>query len=732
MLKRARPALILCLGLTSGCIIRTGAQPSQPPQPAAQTPVKPLVDPALHARTVDVKEELFGVTVPDEYRWMETQTEELVDWVEKHGTRTRGHLDALAQRDQLQTRILELIDEDQNARSVARRGERVFFLRQVKGQTQPSLVVRDNLSSSDRVLFDPAKQKEAGSIDNYMPSPDGSVVALNWSNAGAERGAIRFIDVNTGALLPDILPRIWGEFPAHWAKDGKSVAYTQMLPLKKGVDPMLNMKVKHHVLGQPAEQDAILLDGTSNPTLKFVPQEFPILEFSGDGKWAIATGQGARSDVQIAVASTKGLSDKTKWNYIANYDGQISGYTVHSNKLYVLTTKGAPNGQVQVYDLKRPGQAPTTLIAADPQSTISSIHSSKNGLFVETQKNGVESLSWYNFGTKSSVPVPLAVQGSILDMETSSTSDEILLRQESWTQAPKFYQWSPTASTASAVNLPSPTPVDFSGVTVERVEVPSQGGAMVPMTLIYRKDLKKDKSTPFHVRAYGGYGMTMLPRYFPSQLAWLEQGGGLAFVHVRGSGAKGRAWHEGGRGKNKHIGVADLIAGIKYLDTQGYSSPKKIGVQGTSMGGVLVGGALVAEPSAFGATILSVPILNPLRILAAPNGANQIAELGGSPETQEGFTILHAMDPYTKIAQDGGYPETMFEVGLHDNRVALWHPAKFAARLIAKNPQTQVWIRPDADGHGIGTPRDKIAQKLADRYAFLLHALADKKAPPKN
>lgn len=724
MLLRRSSFLVLSFALLGACARKSAPQSAAPSQGAAAKSAVPAIDPALLARTVPVQDKLFGLELPDEYRWMETQAQELVKWVISHGNRTRNHLDSIQTRSDLEKRILTLIDEDSQSNHLSRRGNRLFYLRQLRGQTQPVLVTREGLGGADVVLFDPAQHPQAASIDNYMPSNDGTKVALNLATAGAEISTIRIVDVQSKTLLPDLLSRVWGEFPAHWSPDDQSLVYTQMRPAKAGVDPMLNMQVRTHTLGKTPESDKLLLGGTANPSMRFVPQDFPILEFSADGKWAMATGQGARADVQLAVAPSDKLSASTQWRAIASFEDQVVGYTILDNQLYVLTTKGAPNGKVLRYDLNNPNSTGVLVIAEDSESPIQSIRGSQNGIFVQRQKNGVESLQWWKFGAKAPIQVPLPVQGTLVDIDSNSKSDEVLFRLESWTQPPRYFQWKPGQAQAKLTSLPSPTPIDFSTVQVERAEIPGQGGAMVPMTLIYPKGLKRDGSAPFHLRGYGGYGMTMLPRYLPSQLAWLERGGGVAIVHVRGSGAKGRAWHEAGKGKNKQVGVSDLIAGAKYLSEKGYSSPKRIGAHGISMGGVLVGGALVSEPSAFGAVILSVPILNPLRILAAPNGANQIAELGGSPDTKEGFSILHAMDPYSKITDQGGYPETYFEVGLHDNRVALWHPAKFAARLMAKNPQTKVWIRADADGHGVGTPRDKVAKKIADRYAFLLDALS--------
>lgn len=728
--------LLLKLGcfacLTGACTPRPSRAPAQAPAPSQSVDNNPVSDsqkasartPDLLARTSMVFETRFDIDVEDEYRWMETHTQELQDWIRRHDARTRSHLAKLDHRDALFARIKELLDESSETRLLTIRNNTLFYLRQSPGENQPSLVARHYPNGKERILFDPTKQQPPGAIDNYMPSPDGKLIAINWSSHGSEIGSIVFVETDTGKLRKDSLPRVWGEFPAQWTSDGKQVAYTQMLEPQTNVDPMLNMRVLRHRLGTSLGKDEQLLQAGNNPSMKFLPQEFPILEFSKDGKWAVATGRGARPDMRLAFASADNLSNNTRWTTIAEYSDQIQDYFIDRDLLYVLTTKDAANGKVVAYKLRSPNLEPTVVVPHDPTRTLESIHPSKNGLYVKRMNNGSEQLSWHKYGSSNAIPVSQSLPGSIDNINALGESDEIAFHLEGWTTPPRYYQWSPQTKTARELSLPSRAPADFSNVVVRRVEVPGIEHAMVPMTLLLPKDLKMNGEAPFHVRAYGGYGLTMVPRYFPSQLAWLERGGGLAFVHVRGGGAKGRAWHDAGRGKNKKIGVDDLLAGIRYLSEQGYSSPSHIAVQGASMGGVLVGGALVTAPDAFNATILSVPLLNPLRMLAAANGANDIAELGGSPETAEGYSILHAMDPYHKIDHKNAYPPTMFEVGLNDNRVPLWHAGKFAARLLVNNPKNEVWIRADADGHGIGTPRDMMARKLADRYAFLLSVLS--------
>jgi prolyl oligopeptidase len=209
-------------------------------------------------------------------------------------------------------------------------------------------------------------------------------------------------------------------------------------------------------------------------------------------------------------------------------------------------------------------------------------------------------------------------------------------------------------------------------------------------------------------------------------MAWIERGGIFAVCHVRGGGEKGYHWQEDGSRERKMNGIHDLEACGDYLVEHGYTSRSHLAAQGGSMGGILVGRALTDRPDLFAAVHVAVGAVNPLRTLAAENGANQKVELG-DPETEAGFRSIYAMDPYLHVQSGTAYPATIFTVGLNDKRVAPWMTGKMAAAMQTANASGKpVLVRIDDDaGHGVGSTRDQLFAERADVYAFLLAAMGD-------
>ena len=144
---------------------------------------------------------------------------------------------------------------------------------------------------------------------------------------------------------------------------------------------------------------------------------------------------------------------------------------------------------------------------------------------------------------------------------------------------------------------------------------------------------------------------------------------------------------------------------------------------GASAGGLLIGGAITRAPEQFGAAVIHAGMLNPVRLLAGQNGANQIAEVG-DPRAPKGLTAIAAMDPYQRVRHGVRYPAVMLAVGLNDSRVSTWDSGKFCARLrTATTSNRPVWIRTNGDAGHFNDSMDDQAAELADEAAFLEHVL---------
>jgi len=225
------------------------------------------------------------------------------------------------------------------------------------------------------------------------------------------------------------------------------------------------------------------------------------------------------------------------------------------------------------------------------------------------------------------------------------------------------------------------------------------------------------------VYGYGAYGSSQSPGFSATRQAWIEKGGIIAVAHVRGGGERGRRWQDDGSRDKKMNGIADFIACGQYLVDHHYTQPSRLAAQGGSMGGILVGRTITERPDLFAAANIGVGFVNPLRLLAGENGANQKVELG-DPATEAGYRGLYAMDPYLHVAANTAYPAVIFTIGLNDHRVPPWMSAKMAARLRASTTSDRpILVRVDSDsGHGIGNTRDQAFAERADVWAFFLAA----------
>ena len=263
------------------------------------------------------------------------------------------------------------------------------------------------------------------------------------------------------------------------------------------------------------------------------------------------------------------------------------------------------------------------------------------------------------------------------------------------------------------------------------IEVMSQSsdGTRVPLSIVMRRGTKLDGSNPAYLEAYGAYALDIDPYFLAPRLAWLDEGGIFAVSHVRGGGEYGEDWHVAGKIATKQHTIDDAIGAARYLIANKYTSPAHLAIEGTSAGGIMVGGAITQHPELFAAALDIVGATNMLRMEAAdPNGAVNVQEFG-SPKTEDGFKAVYAMDAYHHIENGRKYPAVMAVTGINDPRVAPWAPAKFVARLQeASTSGRPVLLRVDYDaGHGmLAASRVQRIALLTDEFSFLLWQTGNK------
>jgi prolyl oligopeptidase len=247
---------------------------------------------------------------------------------------------------------------------------------------------------------------------------------------------------------------------------------------------------------------------------------------------------------------------------------------------------------------------------------------------------------------------------------------------------------------------------------------------MIPLSIIHKRGLALDGSHPTWLTGYGAYGINYDPYFDPTMLVFLEHGGVRAFAHVRGGGEYGEDWHQAGQKLTKQHTIDDFIAGGEYLIEHKYTSAAHLAGEGTSAGGITIGGAITQRPEMFGAALIRVGDSDALRSETMASGPANIPEFGTVKEA-DGFKALFAMDAYQHVKPSTPYPAVLLTTGVNDPRVAPWQAAKMTARLQAATSSGKpVLLRVDYDaGHGLGSTKSQRDIELGDEVAFLFWQL---------
>ncbi|MGE5185418.1 MAG: prolyl oligopeptidase family serine peptidase [Acidobacteriota bacterium] len=703
--------------------------PLKPASVEARSP-KPEAQPP--ARTQDTVDRQFGLEVHDPYRWMEgTDNRELHAWLVEQGARAEQQLAKLPERAALRARVSELGLGVAAVFDVQLGGERTFYKQVPAGEQLANLVVRDR-DGKDRVLVAPAAlstPEHHVAVHAYAASLDGKLVAYVLAAGGGEVGTLHVMDVATGKDLPDQIDRIWGEGSAAWLADGRSFFYTQLAEPQPGVDPMANQLARLHRLGEPVERDVTILGRGPGATMKLAPEEWPGLWAPPGTGYVLAFVGGAHSEQRVAIAKLSALdlsgAGKTPWRELCGYADGIETAVVHGDRVYMTTFAGAPNRKLISVPIGKPDLAKARVeIAERADAPLVSASPAKDAIYLVHRVDGRARLSrWPWRGKPTDIALP--EEGWIPDIATDLRRDGITFQLETWLHPGSYFRFE--RQQLAPTHLASTTTADVSRVAVDEVQATSADGTHVPLTILHGKDVALDGSHPALLYGYGAYGASQSPGFSATRLAWIERGGVIAIAHVRGGGERGRRWQDDGSRDKKMNGIRDFIACGQYLVDRHYTTPGKLAAIGGSMGGILVGRAITERPDLFAAANIAVGFVDPLRLLAAENGANQKLELG-DPETEAGYKALYEMDPYQHVKPGTAYPAVIFTVGLNDHRVAPWMTAKMAARLLASTTSGKpILIRVESDaGHGIGSTRDQTFAERADVWAFFLDVFSSR------
>jgi len=695
---------------------------------AAQAQTPPAAFPARN-----VPATFHGTVVDDPYRDLEDiKNPDVLAWAKSQADYARSQLESIAGYKELRARLAQL--DDSRAAvigGVLRDGKGNLFFTRRGAKDNTFKLYRRDANAAETLLIDPDDwQKQTGkphAINYFSPSPNGELVAFGISAAGSEEAAIYVMETTTRKRIGEPISR--AQYPRiSWRPDSRSFFYLREQEMKPEMPATQKYQYERsylHVVGTPETSDVEVAGAALTSRMEVQPAYIPWVFALPGSRFAVALVEnGDQREVALYTAPLVTVGKPgTPWVKVCDFSDKVTDWTVHGDDIYLMTYRDSTRFSVVRTSLSAPDLAKASTVLPASDRVLVRIAAAKDALYLEARDGSVKRLMRRPWGARAS-DVPLPLEGAVGIMAGRADVDGAIFGLAAWTRAREIYAVD-RAGKVTNTGLQPLGPFDApTGLVTTEVKVKSHDGAMVPLSIIHRADVKLDGSNPTLLSGYASYGFTAEPNYQQMGLAWLERGGVYAVANPRGSSVYGYDWYKAGQKTNKANTWKDFIACAEYLIAQQYTSNKKLGIIGGSAGGILVGRAMTDRPDLFAVVVPVVGVLDAVRAETTANGVPNIPEFGTVTKEDE-FRGLLAMSSYHHVKEGTPYPAVLLIHGMNDPRVAFWEPAKWAAKLRAlKTDDHLLLLKTDlGSGHFGPSGRYEHLKETAFHFAFILHVL---------
>jgi prolyl oligopeptidase len=702
---RTRLMMLFLILMTAAC--------AQKPRPAAAPATRSdrMMTPAPPVTVArPVTETLHGVTITDQYRWLEEQTSpETRQWINDENRYTDAMTANLPDRAGIERRLMDLQQTTVTTTPVVRSG-RYFYTKRGVGQDLFSIYMRQGLGGAEQLLIDPTPMSanHSTSVGIQNVTSDGHILAYDVREGGVDETTIHFLDVDAHRDLSDVLPRA--------RYQGLSVLPNHSDVYYATHSSSVGPRVFHHVIGLTGTDPQIFGEG-------YMPDKIIGTRVSQDGRYLVIEVfyGSAPKKTEVYVKDLRG--DNPIRTVVNDIEAKSSVDTAGDN-LVITTNWDAPNSRVMVVSAADPArQNWREIVPENKGAAIQGVSAVAGSVFVRYLDNVRSRIDRFSLDGAHGPSIAFDEIGSLGDLSGQWSSNEAFFTYGSFAVPSTIYRID-TATGERSIFARQEVPVDSSQFEVKQVSYTSKDGTTIPMFLLYKKGLNLNGANPTLLTGYGGFSLSQLPRFSASAVVWAEHGGVYALPNLRGGGEFGEAWHQAGMQAKKQNVFDDFIAAAAYLVRSGYTNPSKLAIRGGSNGGLLVTAALTQRPDLFKAVIVSFPLVDMLRYQKFLVGSFWVPEYGSADDPEQ-FRTIYAYSPYQHVVKGTKYPATLFITGDADTRVAPLHARKMAALMQASTGSTNpVLIRYHTNsGHSGGEPLSEAVKNESEILGFLMAEL---------
>lgn len=546
-------------------------------------------------------------------------------------------------------------------------------------------------------------------------SPNEHLLAYAVDITGRRQYMIAFKDLKTGKALPDSIPGTSASMA--WADDNKTLFYVEKDPIT-----LLTVRVRRHVLGSNQARDPVVYEERDHSYYIGVSR-------SGDDKYIVLDEQSTLSS-EVRFIRANRLHER--FQVLAPREHAMEYHADHIDHRWIVRTNwNAKNFRImQVVDARVGSkQHWRDVVPAKPGVTIGEFALFRDYLAVDERSDGLQRIQirpWHGGKNYFVATNDADYTASIGDNREQDTDT---LR----------YDYSSLITPISVYDLDMKTGqrtlrkreevlggYDPANYIARRIWVTARDGARIPVSLLYRKDFKRDGSAPLYQYGYGAYGISIDPHFSSPRFSLVDRGFVYAIAHVRGGGEMGRAWYEDGKLLHKKNTFTDFIDVSEYLVKYGYAAKDKVFAEGGSAGGLLMGAIANMASDTYRGIVAHVPFVDVVTTMlddSIPLTTNEFDEWGNPQETVF-YNYMLAYSPYDNVRAHA-YPAMLVTTGLWDSQVQYYEPTKWVAKLRAtKTDKHLLLLKVNMDaGHGGKSGRYRRYREVAEEFAFILDQL---------
>ena len=650
--------------------------------------------------------------IEDPYLWLEDGADENVHaWVDAQNEYAESVLKAVPARERLRPQFEELarvklyepIEPTPNG----------YFQRiREPGQDHSVLYHFEERESEKRPLVDPNEFSEDATVSMnwYVPSPDGTLVAYGVDEDGLESYDVHVLDVETGEDI-EVLESTGrtNQFSLAWKDDG-----FYYLTTGSDGEAQLEKELRYHELGDDQDDDRVIADG-------FAPETWPAPVTDPDSDRVVVADSAGweRTDIYYLDHGDDGLRE-----LLVGKDA-IFHPTLSGTDLFLRTSFGAPNYRLARLDVTDPptvdGPDDLETVVPEDEAILRGFEFADDQLLLRYERDAISELAIHDTDGTHRTDVSLPGLGSVEGVSGHPEENEWFIHYQSFEQPSSVYRVV-EGNPAEPISQPE---IDLGvELTVTQEWCESADGTEVPAFVVHRTGLDRDGDNPTVLTGYGGFDVSMTPRFYKFALPFLADGGVLVQAVLRGGGEYGDEWHDAARRERKQHTFDDFVAIGEHLIEAGYTSAERLACRGGSNGGLTVGAAITQRPDLFAACHCAVPLLDMLRFHRSLLGRSWTVEYGNAEDDPEAFEYIRAYSPYHNV-EDQPYPAVLFTTARGDTRVDPFHAWKMTARLQAcgENDAPVLLKTRESTGHGIGKPLSMVVDEKLEEWAFLYDQL---------